>query len=91
MTRCVANHHRCSLVWLCARRGSSGCVNKSQDSYRLPEGMKRVGYDSDTGKYYFRDQDGSLWEGAEGAEYGQMTRGVYVVSMHTDPGGKRVV
>ncbi|KAM5539853.1 hypothetical protein V8D89_006356 [Ganoderma adspersum] len=45
-----------------------------EDSYRLPEGMKRVGYDSDSGKYYFRDQDGSLWEGPEGAEYGEMKR-----------------
>ncbi|KAI1786808.1 hypothetical protein LXA43DRAFT_1064806 [Ganoderma leucocontextum] len=45
-----------------------------EDSSRLPEGMKRVGYDSDTGKYYFRDRDGSLWEGPEGAEYGQMKR-----------------
>ncbi|TBU26622.1 hypothetical protein BD311DRAFT_667186 [Dichomitus squalens] len=44
------------------------------DSYRLPEGMKRVGYDSDTGNYYFRDQDGSLWEGPDGAEYGEMKR-----------------
>ncbi|KZT02226.1 carbohydrate-binding module family 50 protein [Laetiporus sulphureus 93-53] len=43
-----------------------------EDSYRLPEGMKRVGYDSDTSKYYFRDRDGTLWEGPEGAEYGEM-------------------
>ncbi|KAL6307803.1 hypothetical protein BKA93DRAFT_726919 [Sparassis latifolia] len=45
-----------------------------EDDYRLPEGMKRVGYDADSGKYYFRDQDGTLWEGAEGAEYGEMKR-----------------
>ncbi|OBZ65177.1 hypothetical protein A0H81_14825 [Grifola frondosa] len=45
-----------------------------EDDYRLPEGMKRVGYDADTGKYYFRDQDGSLWEGPEGAQYGEMKR-----------------
>lgn len=51
-----------------------------QDSYRLPEGMKRVGYDSDTGRYYFRDRDGSLWEGPEGAQYGQMTRGASITS-----------
>ncbi|KAI0066594.1 hypothetical protein BV25DRAFT_1406935 [Artomyces pyxidatus] len=43
-----------------------------EDDYRLPEGMKRVGYDADSGKYFFRDQDGSLWEGA--AEYGEMKR-----------------
>ncbi|KAH9910491.1 uncharacterized protein BXZ73DRAFT_58352 [Epithele typhae] len=46
-----------------------------EDSYRLPAGMKRVGYDSDTGKYYFRGLDGSLWEGPEGAEFGEMRRG----------------
>ena len=38
--------------------------------------MQRVGYDADTGKYYFRDRDGSLWEGQEGAQYGgEMKRG----------------
>ncbi|EMD32593.1 carbohydrate-binding module family 50 protein [Gelatoporia subvermispora B] len=45
-----------------------------EDDYRLPEGMKRVGYDADTGKYHFRDQDGTLWEGPEGASYGEMRR-----------------
>ncbi|OSD01202.1 carbohydrate-binding module family 50 protein [Trametes coccinea BRFM310] len=45
-----------------------------EDSSRLPEGMQRVGYDSDTGRYYFRDRDGSLWEGPQGAEYGEMRR-----------------
>ncbi|CCL98055.1 uncharacterized protein FIBRA_00049 [Fibroporia radiculosa] len=43
-----------------------------EDEYRLPEGMKRVGYDADSGKYYFRDQDGTLWEGEEGARFGEM-------------------
>ena len=48
--------------------------------------MKRVGYDSDSGKYYFRDQDGSLWEGPEGAEYGEMKRGASaVISVHAAP------
>ncbi|KAI0779010.1 hypothetical protein BD413DRAFT_513580 [Trametes elegans] len=45
-----------------------------EDSYRLPEGMKRVGYDSDTGRYHFRGQDGSLWEGPQGAQFGEMRR-----------------
>ncbi|TFK24279.1 hypothetical protein FA15DRAFT_669719 [Coprinopsis marcescibilis] len=45
-----------------------------EDEYRLPEGMKRIGYDSDTGKYQYRDADGSVWEGAEGAEYGELTK-----------------
>ena len=49
-----------------------------QDDYRLPEGMKRVGYDADTRKYYFRDSDGSLWESAEGNQYGELTQGKHV-------------
>ena len=53
-----------------------------QDSYRLPEGMKRVGYDSDTGRYYFRGLDGSLWEGPEGAEFGQLRRGAFIPALH---------
>ncbi|KNZ82254.1 hypothetical protein J132_04215, partial [Termitomyces sp. J132] len=43
------------------------------DDYRLPEGMKRTGYDADTGRYYFTDQDGNVWEGAQGAQFGEMT------------------
>nr|GAT55772.1 peptidoglycan-binding domain protein [Mycena chlorophos] len=45
-----------------------------EDSSRLPEGMTRIGYDTDTGRYYFRDRDGSVWQGAEGAEFSEMTR-----------------
>ncbi|KAH8998808.1 hypothetical protein EDB86DRAFT_2910195 [Lactarius hatsudake] len=45
-----------------------------EDEYRLPEGMKRVGYDADSGRYIFRDNDGSLWEGQEGTHFGEMTR-----------------
>ncbi|KAH6993701.1 hypothetical protein EDB82DRAFT_499728 [Fusarium venenatum] len=44
------------------------------DEGRLPPGMERVGYDSDTGKYTFRASDGSLWETASGMEYGELTR-----------------
>ncbi|KAJ7760105.1 hypothetical protein DFH07DRAFT_816881 [Mycena maculata] len=46
----------------------------AQDSARLPEGMERIGYDSDTGRYYFRDRDGSVWQGAQSAEFSEMTR-----------------
>ena len=49
----------------------------SQDEYRLPEGMKLIGYDSDSERYYFRDTDGSLWVGSPGSEFGQMTRGEF--------------
>ncbi|KAF8079240.1 hypothetical protein FPV67DRAFT_1403221 [Lyophyllum atratum] len=45
-----------------------------EDAYRLPEGMKRTGYDADTGRYYFQDRDGSIWQGAEGAEFSEMVR-----------------
>ena len=48
-----------------------------QDDYRLPEGMKRVGYDADTQRYSFVDQSGNYWEGPEGQEYGVMTKGTY--------------
>lgn len=41
-----------------------------QDSYRLPEGMQRIGYDSDTRRYTFRDQHGGIWEGSPGEEFG---------------------
>lgn len=37
--------------------------------------MERIGYDSDNGCYYFRDRDGVVWQGAEGAEFSEMTRG----------------
>jgi hypothetical protein len=41
--------------------------------------MKRVGYDSDSGKYFFRDKEGHLWEGPEGAQFGEMTRGMHAL------------
>jgi hypothetical protein len=55
--------------------------NSPQDEYRLPEGMKRIGYDSDTGRYYYRDRDGVVWQGAEGAEFSEMTRGDKLVGV----------
>lgn len=44
------------------------------DEERLPEGMRRVGYDADTQVYTFQDRDGSYWESAPGCQYGQLTR-----------------
>ncbi|KAK7035997.1 peptidoglycan-binding domain protein [Favolaschia claudopus] len=49
-------------------------TQEDSDEARLPEGMERIGYDSDTGRYYFRDSDGSVWQGAQGAEFSEMTR-----------------
>jgi len=45
-----------------------------EDDYRLPEGMKRIGYDADSGRYYFRNSDRTIWEGGIGAEFGEMTK-----------------
>ncbi|KAG7100128.1 hypothetical protein E1B28_001908 [Marasmius oreades] len=46
-----------------------------EDSHRLPEGFKRVGYDSDRQIYIFEDtNDGSTWEGQEGEEFGEMRK-----------------
>ncbi|KAH8835034.1 hypothetical protein DL96DRAFT_1702039 [Flagelloscypha sp. PMI_526] len=46
-----------------------------EDEYRLPDGFERIGYDADVGKFYFRDNnDGSVWEGEEGAEFSEMTK-----------------
>ncbi|KAF9487491.1 hypothetical protein BDN71DRAFT_1404682 [Pleurotus eryngii] len=45
-----------------------------EDEYRLPAGMKRVGYDADTGRYQYRDAAGHLYEGPEGSQFGELTR-----------------
>ncbi|THU97399.1 hypothetical protein K435DRAFT_778071 [Dendrothele bispora CBS 962.96] len=45
-----------------------------EDSYRLPEGMERIGYDSDSGRYIFRERNGSTWQSEPGTEFGPMTR-----------------
>jgi len=45
-----------------------------EDDYRLPEGMRRVGYDGDTQTYTYQDADGSYWEGPSGARYGELRR-----------------
>lgn len=44
--------------------------------------MKRVGYDADTQTYTFKDQNGDYWEGHEGQEYGELTKGSYTLLMH---------
>ncbi|KAF2756346.1 hypothetical protein EJ05DRAFT_477516 [Pseudovirgaria hyperparasitica] len=45
---------------------------RDSDDERLPAGMRRVGYDSDTQKYQYVDEDGKYYEGSEGARYGQL-------------------
>ena len=48
--------------------------------------MKRVGYDSDTGRYHYRGLDGSLWEGPEGAEFGENPQvSIYCLGLFPPP------
>ncbi|KAG0698003.1 hypothetical protein DFH29DRAFT_943503 [Suillus ampliporus] len=41
-----------------------------EDSYRLPEGVKRIAYDADTQQYTFRDRSGQLYQNPSGEMYG---------------------
>ncbi|KAG2125880.1 hypothetical protein BD769DRAFT_1463847 [Suillus cothurnatus] len=41
-----------------------------EDSYRLPEGIKRIAYDADTQQYTFRDRSGQLYQNSSGETYG---------------------
>ncbi|KAJ7216385.1 hypothetical protein GGX14DRAFT_561952 [Mycena pura] len=43
-----------------------------EDSYRLPAGMVRTGYDADTGQYYFSDRSGMTYAGEAGSQYSHM-------------------
>ncbi|KAG2114635.1 uncharacterized protein F5147DRAFT_821961 [Suillus discolor] len=45
-------------------------LTNSQDSYRLPEGIKRIAYDADTQQYIFRDRSGQLYQNPSGETYG---------------------
>ncbi|KAH8833780.1 hypothetical protein DL96DRAFT_1578376 [Flagelloscypha sp. PMI_526] len=45
-----------------------------EDDYRLPEGMKRVGYDADTQQYTYKDSAGQAWQGEPRAQYGTLNR-----------------
>ncbi|KAJ6546941.1 hypothetical protein B0H19DRAFT_246752 [Mycena capillaripes] len=46
-----------------------------EDAYRLPAGMRRTGYDADTGCYYFSDRSGNSYTGQPGSQYGPMVAG----------------
>lgn len=53
-----------------------------EDARRLPEGMKRVGYNSNSQRYTFQDQnDGTFWEGSEGARFGKLMQSSYTHSL----------
>ncbi|ESK90468.1 carbohydrate-binding module family 50 protein [Moniliophthora roreri MCA 2997] len=45
-----------------------------EDAYRLPEGFKRIGYDSDTGRYLFEDREGHKYRSEPYSEFGTLTR-----------------
>jgi len=52
------------------------------DEYRLPDGMRRIGYDADTQVYTYQDDEGGIWEGAPGNRYGELKR---VGQVHRSP------
>jgi hypothetical protein len=43
-----------------------------EDEERLPDGMRRVGYDADTERYQYQDENGDFWEGPPGSRYGAL-------------------
>ncbi|KAJ7068964.1 hypothetical protein B0H15DRAFT_793921 [Mycena belliarum] len=44
-----------------------------EDAARLPEGMKRTGYDADTARYRFCDREGNTYLGPPHEDYGSLT------------------
>jgi hypothetical protein len=55
------------------RRQLNDLLFISKDAERLPEGFRRIAYDSDTMKFTFRDSNGRLYQSEAGAEYGILT------------------
>lgn len=56
------------------------------DEERLPHGVRRVGYDTDTQKYTYRDKSGTMYESAPGVQYGRLYRiGTVPASAATNP------
>lgn len=51
------------------------------DSYRLPAGMVRSGYDADSQTYFFRDSSGQEYKSASGSEYGRLEKGKWASAM----------
>ncbi|KAK0184499.1 hypothetical protein F5146DRAFT_1074820 [Armillaria mellea] len=45
----------------------------ADDSFRLPEGFRRIGYDADTMRYTFTDRNGKLYRGEPGEKFGTLT------------------
>ncbi|KAG2741294.1 hypothetical protein P692DRAFT_20751118, partial [Suillus brevipes Sb2] len=49
--------------------------------YRLPDGVKRVCYDADSGRYYFRDSEGLMYKGPVGSRFGVLTLGIEILTL----------
>ncbi|KAJ7303021.1 hypothetical protein DFH08DRAFT_986971 [Mycena albidolilacea] len=45
----------------------------NEDSTRLPVGMQRIGYDADTARYTFSDEEGNIYTGPAHEEYGVLS------------------
>ncbi|KAF7319322.1 hypothetical protein HMN09_00269800 [Mycena chlorophos] len=43
------------------------------DSEALPPGMRRIGYDGDSGRYEFQDEEGNIYQGSAGTQVGFLT------------------
>jgi len=61
------------LGLVCATNTMGRWTQYDEDDYRLPEGIKRIGYDADSERYYFRDREGLVYKGPEGSEFGELT------------------
>ncbi|KAI0713071.1 hypothetical protein C8T65DRAFT_574245, partial [Cerioporus squamosus] len=55
---------------------------------RLPGGMKNMRYDFEKTYRHHRNDDGSLWEGAEGADSGEPIAGTGTLDEKADFGGR---
>jgi len=60
-------------ISLCTTSRMGRWTQFEEDAYRLPEGMRRIGYDADTKVYTFRDREGNVYQGEPGANYGNLT------------------
>ncbi|KAK0229776.1 hypothetical protein EDD85DRAFT_972291 [Armillaria nabsnona] len=49
------------------------CSQYAEDSSRIPEGFRRIGYDADAMQYTFTDKHGNLYRSAPGEESGTVT------------------
>ncbi|PBK85375.1 hypothetical protein ARMGADRAFT_1036415 [Armillaria gallica] len=56
---------------------------RAEDSSRLPEGFRRIGYDADTMRYTFTDKHGNLYRSAPGEESGTLTPVAFSTSTDT--------